>query len=261
MQSRKIALIIFALLIVVLILPACAPSKPVVVISSPPSGSTYGEGDDVAVQSTSVDESGIVRVELAIDGAVVHSGTPPAPQANFSIVQVWKATPGAHTVMVRAYNAAGTASDPAAISIMVNEAAAAPANAPSPVPTSAAIQPPTSVPPTAVPPTSPAACSNNAAYVADVTVPDGTQFAPGQTFNKIWRLRNTGTCAWTSAYDFAFVTGEAMATTTAIAVPATAPGATADLLVAMTAPTALGTHVGQWKMRNVATRSSAEQSL
>jgi hypothetical protein len=36
-------------------LPACsaASSKPVVVIASPPSGSQYKEGDDVAIQSTS----------------------------------------------------------------------------------------------------------------------------------------------------------------------------------------------------------------
>ncbi len=252
MKSRKIISIIFALVIVALVLPACASlAKPAIVISSPPSGSTYREGDDVAIQSTSADAAGVVRVELAIDGAVVRNDAPPAPQANFSIIQTWKATAGAHTVIVRAHNAAGTASDPAAISISVSPAAAAPANAPTPVLPTAVAQPPTPIPPTAVPPTSaPTACANNAVFVADVTVPDGTPLSPGQTFNKTWRVKNTGTCAWTTAYDFAFVTGEAMATTTAIAAPSTAPGATADFLVAMTAPTTPGIHAGQWKLRN-----------
>jgi hypothetical protein len=42
-----------------------------------------------------------------------------------------------------------------------------------------------------------------------------------------------------------------MAGTNFVAVPQTAPGDTADLLVSMTAPAAPGAHTGQWKMRNV----------
>ena len=95
-------------------------SKPTVVISSPPSGSTYNEGDDIAIRSTSTDASGVTRVELDIDGAVVRNDTPPSSQTNFQLVQTWKATQGNHTIVVRAYNAAGAASDPAAISVQVN---------------------------------------------------------------------------------------------------------------------------------------------
>lgn len=34
------------------------------------------------------------------------------------------------------------------------------------------------------------------AFVADVTVPDGAEMAPGETFLKVWEIRNTGRVAW-----------------------------------------------------------------
>jgi hypothetical protein len=257
MKLRKFVSIALVSLSFIIVASACSTlqgGKPSAVISSPPSGSTYHEGDDVAIQSTSGDQAGVVRVELTIDGVVTRNDTPPSPQTSFTIIETWKAAQGPHTVIVRAYNAAGAASDPAAISISVSVPAAGSTSVPTQAPPPTAVaQQPTAIPPTEVPPTTaPADCTNNAAFVADVTVPDGTLWAPGQAFNKIWRVKNTGTCAWTSAYDFAFVTGEAMATTTAIAVPSTAPGATADLLVAMAAPTTVGAHSGQWKLRTVA---------
>lgn len=52
--------------------------KPVVVIASPPSGSQFHEGEEIAVQSTSTDEKGVVRVELVADNAVVDVDASPA---------------------------------------------------------------------------------------------------------------------------------------------------------------------------------------
>ena len=226
-------------------------SKPTTVITAPPHGSTYNEGDDVAVQSTSADASGVTRIELSVDGAVVRNDTPPSPQTNFSIIQNWKATQGTHTLTVRAYNAAGAASDPAAVSIQVG-----PSVALNPTPTATfapsvptTVAPPTSVPPITAPPV-PGACTNNSAFVTDVTVPDGTNFSAGQTFNKIWKLSNTGTCAWGTGYQLVFISGEAMTSSTVVSVPATASGATADILVPMTAPATAGDHTGSWRMRS-----------
>jgi Ig-like domain from next to BRCA1 gene/Bacterial Ig domain len=224
-------------------------SKPTVVISSPPSGSTFHEGDEVAVQSTSADASGVTRVELTVDGAVVRNDAAPSAQTNFSIVQTWKATQGTHTIAVRAYNAAGTASDPAAISIQVGPSVAQNNTTPTATSTTAPGAPTnTSVLPTSTSP-APSACANNSAFVTDVNVPDGTSFSAGQTFNKIWRMSNSGTCAWGSGYQFVFVSGEAMTSSTVVSAPATAPGATADILVPMTAPAAAGNHAGSWRMR------------
>ena len=41
-------------------------------------------------------------------------------------------------------------------------------------------------------------------FVADVSVPDGTTFEPGDTFVKTWRLQNRGTCTWTPEYRLVF---------------------------------------------------------
>jgi len=94
------------------------------------------------------------------------------------------------------------------------------------------------------------ACSDNAAFVADVTVPDGTAVAAGQPFYKIWRVLNTGTCAWGDGYAFTFVDGERMGANATGRIPATPPGAFADLRVPMAAPTTDGVHRGYWRLRN-----------
>jgi hypothetical protein len=49
------------------------------------------------------------------------------------------------------------------------------------------------------PPLSPVPVSrcDAAAFVSDVTYPDGSDVTLGSTFTKIWRLKNVGTCTWT----------------------------------------------------------------
>lgn len=130
--------------------------KPTVSIQAPANGSVFREGEDVAVQSTSKDSAGIVRVELSIDGAAVHSDTPPVPQGqvSFTLLQTWKATPGTHTLSVRAFNASGAASDPALVSITVAPASTAGST---PAPTSQAFVPGTESGITPLPTLSPTA--------------------------------------------------------------------------------------------------------
>jgi hypothetical protein len=90
-----------------------------------------------------------------------------------------------------------------------------------------------------------------AQFVADVTVPDGTNFAPGAAFKKTWRLKNIGTCTWTTSYSLVFDSGERMGGPTPVNLPVTvAPGQTVDLTVDMTAPSAAGVYIGYWKFKN-----------
>jgi len=92
-----------------------------------------------------------------------------------------------------------------------------------------------------------------AQFIADVTVPDGSVFAPGATFKKTWRLKNIGTCAWTTAYNLVYASGEKMGSTTAVAFPSSvAPGQTVDLSVDMTAPASAGKYRGNWQLKNAA---------
>jgi len=88
-------------------------------------------------------------------------------------------------------------------------------------------------------------------FVSDVSVPDGSSFVPGQPFTKIWRLKNRGTCAWTTDYMLVYTSGSAMGDTLAVKLPGyVAPGQTVDVAVTLTAPTPPGHYTGYWMLRN-----------
>lgn len=255
----------FAATFLVFALTGCSfffpPDKPVVVIQSPPSGSQFHQDEEISVQSSSTDSKGVVRVELLVDGVVVDVDASPTAtgQTSFTLLQSWKATnPGTHTLLVRAYNRTGIVSDPAAITVSILQGVALSGN---PAPTAesggpAAIPPAGSSPtatstPTPTPPSAGAPpCVNNAIFVADITVPDGTVLAPTQAFTKIWRVSNpAGGCTWGPGYQFVFVSGSAMTSSTVLPVPSTPPGGVADLAVSMTAPTQPGNYIGAWRLR------------
>src|SRR5690349_1458381 len=108
---------------------------------------------------------------------------------------------------------------------------------------------------TTVPPLSPVPVSrcDSAAFVGDVTYPDGSLVPLGGAFTKIWRLQNTGTCTWTSSYALVYVTGERFSAPAAVAIPTNVgPGQTVDLAVNLTAPNQNGQYRGFWKLRNSA---------
>jgi hypothetical protein len=117
----------------------------------------------------------------------------------------------------------------------------------SPTPQPTATQQPTNQPtftPTSIP-------CDRASFVADVTVPDGTEINKGETFSKTWRILNNGSCTWNSNYDLVFDSGDAMSGPVDLDLTGTvAPGQTVDLSVELTAPNATGTYKGFWKLRN-----------
>ncbi len=89
------------------------------------------------------------------------------------------------------------------------------------------------------------------AFVSDVSIPDKTAMQPNQTFQKIWRIQNSGSCTWTTAYQFVFYSGEQMGAPAAVQIPSTvSPGQTVDVAVDMRAPNANGEFQGNWLMRN-----------
>jgi hypothetical protein len=129
------------------------------------------------------------------------------------------------------------------------------ANAPIVTPTLAAPILPTNTPFVAVTPqtnpATPTPLCDLAEFVADITVPDGTQFKPGETFTKKWRLRNQGTCTWTTGYALVFDEGDPMGADLVINLPADVPpGSEVDVAVEMTAPNTPGTYRGYWRVRN-----------
>jgi hypothetical protein len=111
------------------------------------------------------------------------------------------------------------------------------------------------VTPTATIATIPPTACDKAAFVADVTVPDGTVMYPGQAFTKTWELKNVGTCAWTSAYQLVFVSGAQMGGPNSANFPLqqgqTVPvGKSVRVSVNLTAPTTAGSYRGYWMFKN-----------
>jgi hypothetical protein len=97
----------------------------------------------------------------------------------------------------------------------------------------------------------PGACSDQVGFIADVSVPDGTQFSPGTAFTKTWRLKNIGTCTWSPDYKVDFVTGDAMGAVYPVPISKTvAPGQLVDVSVNMKAPATNGTYKGGWALKN-----------
>jgi len=88
------------------------------------------------------------------------------------------------------------------------------ARTPSPVPatstpTTTPTSAPTLPPPVSGPSQTPNPC-NQAMFIYDVTVPDGTIMSPNQRFTKTWLLKNIGTCTWTSGYHLVYISGNPM---------------------------------------------------
>ena len=96
-----------------------------------------------------------------------------------------------------------------------------------------------------------APCVDDAAYMADVTIPDNSRLATGEVFTKTWRVKNTGTCAWSGGYKLIFERGQQMGGPTEAAISAAVPaGGTAEVGVPLKAPDAAGVYSGVWRLAN-----------
>jgi hypothetical protein len=85
----------------------------------------------------------------------------------------------------------------------------------------------------------------------DVTIPDGTRFAPGDEFIKTWRITNTGSCTWTTQYALVWVSGEQMSASTEVGWDFNvAPGELLEISVLMKAPGTPGSYQSGWQLRS-----------
>jgi hypothetical protein len=121
---------------------------------------------------------------------------------------------------------------------------------------------PTEVPTGTLTPTSPATNTpsisptpgtggDRAEFVADVTVPDGSKFTPGEDFTKVWRVQNVGSTTWTTAYGIAFFGGDQMGGPDSLPLSGSvAPGQTVDISVDLVAPDDEEEYIGYWMLQN-----------
>jgi uncharacterized protein YkwD len=112
---------------------------------------------------------------------------------------------------------------------------------------------PTPLPtPTEFVPDNPSDCVNKATFVTDVTIPDSSNVAAGESFVKTWRVQNAGTCIWWSGYTLTYYSGETLSAPASVPLPATNPGQTADISIDLVAPSVAGKYQGNFVIKNPA---------
>jgi hypothetical protein len=97
----------------------------------------------------------------------------------------------------------------------------------------------------------PSTLCDSALFVTDVTIPDGTLFAYGSSFDKVWKLKNTGTCTWNSSYFIQYENGPLPPVTAKVFLPnSVAPQQTVDVQASFTVQLNSGTNRSNWSLRN-----------
>lgn len=84
-----------------------------------------------------------------------------------------------------------------------------------------------------------------------MTISDNTVLHLSEPFTKTWRIRNSGTCTWTTGYKLTFAGGEQLGASNSEALPINvAPGQTLDISVRMVAPSSAGRYEGTWQLQS-----------
>lgn len=88
-----------------------------------------------------------------------------------------------------------------------------------------------------------------AVFLADVTLPDGTRVDRNQTFEKTWRVRNNGTCAWPADTVLDFFEGDRMDAPDSVRVGTVEPDEVIEVSVELKAPDETGKYASKWRLR------------
>lgn len=125
-----------------------------------------------------------------------------------------------------------------------------------PTPTASATVPAQTITPTGVYPFpyitwTPSTCDYSA-FLEDLDIVDYSKILPGVNFTKTWRIKNIGTCTWTTQYRFQYISGDPMGADTIYLPRAVAPGDTIDLSLQMKAPDIEEDYSNFWRLRNTA---------
>ena len=90
-------------------------------------------------------------------------------------------------------------------------------------------------------------CSNSLRFLEDVTIPDGTQVAPGEVIDKQWRVENDGECNWSENYRLRLVTGSELGAPSEQALYPARSGTQATIRTLFVAPTEPGVYRSAWQ--------------
>jgi len=92
-------------------------------------------------------------------------------------------------------------------------------------------------------------CRNGSRYIEDLTIPDGTIVAPGETIVKRWSVQNSGTCDWGPDYRLVHISGEGLTGPDEVALYPAVAGSDAVWQVVLQAPMETGTYHSRWQAR------------
>lgn len=93
----------------------------------------------------------------------------------------------------------------------------------------------------------PSICLNNAFFLEDLSIPDGTLISPGEKIDKRWSVLNSGTCDWGPGYHLVRVGDDPLDGKDELALYPARAGATAVWQVILTAPLEPGNYLSRWQ--------------
>ncbi|MFN2118432.1 MAG: NBR1-Ig-like domain-containing protein [Candidatus Promineifilaceae bacterium] len=91
-------------------------------------------------------------------------------------------------------------------------------------------------------------CENDAEFVEDISIPDYTVVERDDTFVKIWRVRNTGTCTWTPTYKSNFSQGNPLEWQAMAIAEIVPPGEETEVSVSVQSPDIPGIYQTWWQL-------------
>jgi hypothetical protein len=109
---------------------------------------------------------------------------------------------------------------------------------------------PTSPPLASLPAPEPSDCTESLTVLAESGYLDATPAEPGQSLERVWHVRNSGTCTWTAEYELVPVEGLSFGVSPIRLGGPVAPGEEVDLRLEVLAPDTAGLYAGGWALRS-----------
>ncbi len=98
-------------------------------------------------------------------------------------------------------------------------------------------------------PTNPPGCVNDSELV-ERTASEPLRIDAGEVFTTTWRIRNSGTCIWTSDIALEAVTRDGMVEQTSAEIPITYPDDETEVTLVLQAPEKAGSYIADWRLRS-----------
>jgi hypothetical protein len=94
------------------------------------------------------------------------------------------------------------------------------------------------------------ACQDDALFLEDLTIPDGSIITPGAILDKRWSIQNSGTCDWGEDYRLLRLGEDSFEGPQSLALYPARAGSTAVLRVELAAPLTPGDYLSRWQAQS-----------